>query len=227
LPRCLVAVGSGVVALAGLLTAGTLRAGSVAEQLPSDAAWHSPGSHRSRAATPHAGPMPLQVAVLVPVALAANATAPVTIAAPPPAPAGAGDTNPNGNEVPSSETSASEMSAAAPAAPLSSDEWASSTSDDQGAAATATAGEGSADGDLVALRACESGGDYGAVSAGGSFRGAYQFNRMTWDAVASRWNAGLVGVDPAAASPTDQDAMARALQAEAGSTPWPHCGAYL
>jgi muramidase (phage lysozyme) len=77
------------------------------------------------------------------------------------------------------------------------------------------------------LRQCESGGDYTIVSPGGTYRGAYQFNQGTWNSVASRWRPDLVGVDPAAASPEDQDAMARALYDEAGASPWPHCGRYL
>jgi hypothetical protein len=35
----------------------------------------------------------------------------------------------------------------------------------------------------------------------------------------------MVGVDPAAAAPADQDAMARALYAEQGAGPWYACGA--
>jgi len=81
--------------------------------------------------------------------------------------------------------------------------------------------------DLAALRACEAGGDYSAVSYGGWYRGAYQFNQETWDSVASRWNPSLVGVDPAMTSPADQDAMARALYRERGWAPWPTCGASL
>jgi muramidase (phage lysozyme) len=80
---------------------------------------------------------------------------------------------------------------------------------------------------LYLLRLCESSDNYGSISAGGAYRGAYQFGRGTWDAVASRWYPELVGADPAAVSPEGQDALARALYAEAGSSPWPHCGRYL
>ncbi len=81
--------------------------------------------------------------------------------------------------------------------------------------------------DWAELRACESGGDYSIVSASGRYRGAYQFNRSTWDVVAGRHAPELVGVDPAAAAPADQDAMARALFADRGASPWPHCGRHL
>ena len=85
-------------------------------------------------------------------------------------------------------------------------------------------GGGGAGGALASIRACESGGNYGAVSSSGSYRGAYQFDRGTWNSVAGRHNPALVGQDPAAAAPADQDALASALMAERGSSPWPVCG---
>jgi len=78
-----------------------------------------------------------------------------------------------------------------------------------------------------ALRQCESGGRYDALSPGGRYRGAYQFSQSTWDWVASWANSSLVGVDPAAASVADQDAQAQALFDRQGAGPWPHCGTYL
>ncbi len=80
------------------------------------------------------------------------------------------------------------------------------------------------DDQLAALRQCESGGNYEAVDRSGSFRGAYQFTRGTWNGVASRHFEWLVGVDPAAADPAWQDVMARALWSERGRSPWPVCG---
>ena len=74
-------------------------------------------------------------------------------------------------------------------------------------------------GGWAALRRCESGGDYGAVSANGSYRGAYQFSRSTWNSVAARSHPHLVGVDPAAAAPADQDAMALRCTAPRGRAP--------
>jgi len=79
----------------------------------------------------------------------------------------------------------------------------------------------------AALRKCESGGDYSVTNPSGKYRGAYQFDRSTWNSVAGRHAPGLVGVDPAAASPADQDAMAQALYGERGARPWPHCGRHL
>lgn len=77
--------------------------------------------------------------------------------------------------------------------------------------ATSSSGSG-----LAKIRACESGGNYGAVSANGKHRGAYQFDQQTWQSV------GGTG-DPAAASPAEQDRRASALQQQRGSSPWPSC----
>jgi hypothetical protein len=76
----------------------------------------------------------------------------------------------------------------------------------------------------AALRQCESGGDYTITNPSGKYRGAYQFDRSTWNSVAGRHDPSLVDVDPAAASPADQDAMALALYSERGAGPWPPCG---
>ena len=79
----------------------------------------------------------------------------------------------------------------------------------------------------ASLRECESGGDYAITNPSGRYRGAYQFDRSTWNSVAERSAPRLVGVDPAAASPADQDAMALALYGERGPRPWPNCGRHL
>lgn len=70
------------------------------------------------------------------------------------------------------------------------------------------------------LRQCESGGDYDAVSPGGAYTGAYQFDRQTW---ASVGGSGRAGDAPA----WEQDMRAQMLYEERGSSPWPHCGRYL
>jgi peptidoglycan endopeptidase LytE len=70
------------------------------------------------------------------------------------------------------------------------------------------------------LRQCESGGNYRAVSADGTYRGAYQFDMGTWRGV------GGTG-DPAAAPPAEQDARALMLYQQRGAAPWPSCGRYL
>jgi hypothetical protein len=75
---------------------------------------------------------------------------------------------------------------------------------------------------LSCVRNRESGGDYSVYNSGGSgAAGAYQFLPSTWNSIAASSGRGdLVGVDPAQASPADQDAMAQALYAQQGSAPW-------
>jgi len=80
------------------------------------------------------------------------------------------------------------------------------------------------DAGLARLRACESGGNYSITNPSGAYRGAYQFSRSTWNGVARKYYPNLAGVDPAAASPRDQDRMARALWANGGPGHWPVCG---
>ena len=81
-----------------------------------------------------------------------------------------------------------------------------------------------------ALRQCESTGNYRAISISpaGRYRGAYQFSRSTWDWVAPQIGADyLVGLDPAEATPGDQDRMAQALWDINGWAPWPACSKRL
>jgi hypothetical protein len=69
---------------------------------------------------------------------------------------------------------------------------------------------------LVCIRRWESltSGLYHAVSPGGRYRGAYQFDVKTW--------AGVGGSgDPAAASPAEQDWRATVLIGLRGLAPWP------
>jgi hypothetical protein len=70
------------------------------------------------------------------------------------------------------------------------------------------------------LRACESGGNYQAVSPSGRYRGAYQFDLRTWESVGGEG-------DPIDAPPAEQDARARTLYARRGRAPWPVCGRFL
>jgi peptidoglycan hydrolase-like protein with peptidoglycan-binding domain len=69
---------------------------------------------------------------------------------------------------------------------------------------------------LSRIAACESGGNPGAISAGGRYRGKYQFSRATWRSLGG-WG------DPAKAAEATQDAMAAKLLALRGTSPWPNC----
>jgi hypothetical protein len=76
---------------------------------------------------------------------------------------------------------------------------------------------GVSSGTLESIAACESGGDPGAVSADGTYRGKYQFDTGTWASVGGSG-------DPAAAPVAEQDYRAALLYSRAGSSPWPVCG---
>jgi peptidoglycan hydrolase CwlO-like protein len=81
-------------------------------------------------------------------------------------------------------------------------------------------GSGPTEAQWAALRKCESGGNYRAINPSGRYRGAYQFDYRTWNAL------GPAG-DPAAAPPEEQDRRAKALYAMRGARPWPECGRFL
>lgn len=70
---------------------------------------------------------------------------------------------------------------------------------------------------LKRIAACESGGNPRAISPDGTYRGKYQFDRQTWQAM------GGTG-DPARASEAEQDRRALALLRARGTAPWPACG---
>jgi peptidoglycan hydrolase-like protein with peptidoglycan-binding domain len=83
--------------------------------------------------------------------------------------------------------------------------------------APAAAPTDSAAGTLQRIAQCESGGDPTAVSADGTYRGKYQFDRTTWRQL------GGTG-DPAEAPEAEQDRIAAQLLAQRGTAPWPICG---
>ena len=64
---------------------------------------------------------------------------------------------------------------------------------------------------------CESHGNPRAISAGGTYRGKYQFSFSTWATVGGKG-------DPAAASETEQDRRAAMLYRTGGPGHWPVCG---
>jgi hypothetical protein len=101
----------------------------------------------------------------------------------------------------------------APTAPAASSSAASGGSP----TGSSSAGGGGAGSGLESVAACESGGDPGAVSSDGQYRGKYQFDQQTWESVGGSG-------DPAAAPEAVQDQKAAQLQAQRGSSPWPVCG---
>jgi hypothetical protein len=67
----------------------------------------------------------------------------------------------------------------------------------------------------------ESGGNYGAVSPGGTYMGGFQFSQPTWNEAAQL--AGmpqLINVPPNEATPAEQDDLAIALYDADGQQPW-------
>lgn len=85
------------------------------------------------------------------------------------------------------------------------------------AAAALAAAMAGLEGTLASIASCESGGSPTAVSAGGAYRGKYQFDYSTWRSM------GGIG-DPAAAPESVQDRLAARLYRQRGSSPWPVCG---
>jgi len=75
-----------------------------------------------------------------------------------------------------------------------------------------------ADATLERIAQCESGGNPTAVSADGTYRGKYQFDRTTWKQIGGDG-------DPADATEAEQDRIAAKLFAQRGTAPWPNCGA--
>jgi peptidoglycan hydrolase-like protein with peptidoglycan-binding domain len=74
-----------------------------------------------------------------------------------------------------------------------------------------------ADATLQRIAQCESGGSPTAVSADGTYRGKYQFDRTTWREMGGSG-------DPADAPEAEQDRIAAQLLAQRGTAPWPVCG---
>jgi hypothetical protein len=86
----------------------------------------------------------------------------------------------------------------------------------------ATTQSSSGGGDFFAcVRHHESRGNYGVVNRSSGAAGAYQFMPTTWNNAAREAGRGdLVGVSPAAASPTDQDFVAHYVYSTQGARPW-------
>ena len=86
---------------------------------------------------------------------------------------------------------------------------------------------GGCNGDVACFLECtrahesDTSGGYGAVSSGGSYRGAYQFAQSTWDAaVAGAGYDQYAGVPADQVPPDVQDAAAAHLYSVSGNNPW-------
>ena len=86
---------------------------------------------------------------------------------------------------------------------------------------------GACSGDVDCFLACtrahesDTSGGYGAVSPGGTYRGAYQFDQGTWDAaVAGAGYGQYAGVPADQVPPEVQDAAAAQLYSVSGNRPW-------
>ena len=67
----------------------------------------------------------------------------------------------------------------------------------------------------------ESGGNYGAVSPGGTYMGGFQFSQATWnEAAVLAGMPQLINVPPNEATPAEQDDLAIALYDADGQQPW-------
>ncbi len=91
----------------------------------------------------------------------------------------------------------------------------------QGGVVTTSSGDPSLPPFLQCVLQRESGGNYGAVSPGGTYMGGFQFSQATWNEAAEL--AGmpqLINVPPNEATPAEQDDLALALYRADGEQPW-------
>ena len=91
----------------------------------------------------------------------------------------------------------------------------------QGSAASTSSGDPSLPPFLQCVLQAESGGNYDAVSPGGTYMGGFQFSQATWNEAAEL--AGmpqLINVPPNQATPAEQDDLAIALYKADGEQPW-------
>jgi hypothetical protein len=91
----------------------------------------------------------------------------------------------------------------------------------QGTAAGTSSGDPALPPFLQCVLRVESGGNYAAVSPGGTYMGGFQFSQPTWNEAAQL--AGmpqLINVPPNQATPAEQDDLAIALYQADGQQPW-------
>ena len=131
-------------------------------------------------------------------------------AARPPSPPSATSTTPQSSVSSTSSSTTSAPSAAASSGPPS------------GASSGASSGGNpSLPPFLQCVLQAESGGNYAAVSPGGTYMGGFQFSQATWNqAAALAGMPQLINVPPNEATPAEQDDLAIALYNADGKQPW-------
>jgi hypothetical protein len=88
-------------------------------------------------------------------------------------------------------------------------------------ASTSSSGDPSLPPFLQCVLQVESGGNYNAVSPGGTYMGGFQFSQSTWnEAAALAGMPQLINVPPNEATPAEQDDLAIALYDADGQQPW-------
>jgi hypothetical protein len=91
----------------------------------------------------------------------------------------------------------------------------------QGSAASTSSGDPSLPPFLQCVLQTESGGNYGAVSPGGTYMGGFQFSQATWNEAAElAVMPQLINVPPNEATPAGQDDLAIALYEADGQQSW-------
>ncbi len=116
------------------------------------------------------------------------------------------------------QAAAAAATSTSPASPSTSGNPTSTT---QSAAASASSGDPTLPPFLQCVLRVESGGNYAAVSPGGTYMGGFQFSQPTWNEAAGL--AGmpqLINVPPNEATPSEQDDLAIALYDADGQQPW-------
>ena len=91
----------------------------------------------------------------------------------------------------------------------------------QGSAASTSSGDPSLPPFLQCVLQAESGGNYDAVSPGGTYMGGFQFSQATWnEAAVLAGMPQLINVPPNEATPAEQDDLAIALYEADGGQSW-------
>jgi hypothetical protein len=144
----------------------------------------------------------------------AKAAAAAVTSRPPPAPSASSTPQP-------SVTGASATTSSPTTSPPPTTSAPSSGASSGGASGVSSGGPPSLPPFLQCVLQAESGGNYSAVSPGGTYMGGFQFSQATWNqAAALAGMPQLINVPPNDATPAQQDDLAIALYNADGKQPW-------